>query len=244
VKLLRLPTPSLVVAAVALSLAMGGVGYAAGSLPKNSVGSKQLKAGAVKGVDLKAGAVTGDKVADQSLTGTDLAAGSVTGAKVADQSLTGTDLAAGSVTGAQVDESTLVLPSAPGTVRVAGTEFRPDSYTTTFNAIAQSGIFSPTGGGAFRAQVPLPAGASVTGVRVRVLDIGADEATAVVRRVDIFDQAGAVEGPETSTVGTPGLVTLTPVVPAAVSAADLFVVRVFLAAGTQTALYGVEVDYR
>ena len=45
-------------------------------------------------------------------------------------------------------------------------------------------------------------------------------------------------------MGTPGFVTLTPVVPAAVSSTDLVLVRVFLASGNQTALYGVEVDYK
>jgi hypothetical protein len=218
-------SPSFLVAALALAVALGGgVGYAAGQLPKNSVGSKQLKKNAVTAKKLKSGSVTGDKVADQSLTGV--------------------DLATGSVTGAQVDESTLVLPKASGTVRIAGTQFLPESSTTAFNVIGQSGIFSSTVDGAFRAQVPLPAGASVTGVRVRVLDVGVDGATAVVRRVDMFDQANAVDGPETGTVGTPGSVTLTPVVPAAVSSTDLVLVRVVLGSGSQTALYGAEIDYQ
>lgn len=220
-------SPSFLVAVLALAVALGGgVGYAAGQLPKNSVGSKQLKKNAVTAKKIKSGAVTGDTVADQSLRGT--------------------DLATGSITGAQVDESTLVLPKASGTVRIAGTEFHAESYTTTFNAIGQSGTYSPTGGGAFRTQVPLPAGAAVTAVRIRVLDLGTDaedEVSAVVRRVDMFDQASAVEGPPTSTVGSPGLITLTPLVPTAVSATDMFLVRVFLGSGNQTALYGVEVDY-
>src|SRR5689334_23168094 len=38
-----------VVASLALFLALGGVGYAAMKLPKNSVGTKQLKNGAVTG---------------------------------------------------------------------------------------------------------------------------------------------------------------------------------------------------
>ena len=50
-------------------MALGGVSYAATSLPKNSVGSKQLKKGAVKRSDIAKGAVTGRKVAAGSLTG-------------------------------------------------------------------------------------------------------------------------------------------------------------------------------
>ena len=44
---LRAPSPALVVAVVALFVALGGTTYAATSLPKNSVGTKQLKSGAV-----------------------------------------------------------------------------------------------------------------------------------------------------------------------------------------------------
>jgi hypothetical protein len=43
----RRPTPALVVACVALVIAMGGTSYAAFSLPKNSVGTAQLRNGAI-----------------------------------------------------------------------------------------------------------------------------------------------------------------------------------------------------
>jgi hypothetical protein len=55
----------MVVALLALFIAMGGVGYAALKLPRNSVGSKQLKANAVKSA----------KVKDTSLLRDDVAAG-------------------------------------------------------------------------------------------------------------------------------------------------------------------------
>src|SRR5215472_8472158 len=41
------PSPALVVSIIALVVAMGGSGYAAFGLPKDSVGSRQLKRGAV-----------------------------------------------------------------------------------------------------------------------------------------------------------------------------------------------------
>jgi hypothetical protein len=44
---LRAPSPALVISLVALFVALGGTTYAATSLPKNSVGTKQLKSGAV-----------------------------------------------------------------------------------------------------------------------------------------------------------------------------------------------------
>jgi hypothetical protein len=43
----RLPSPAMIVASLALVLALGGVSYAAGVLPANSVGAKQLKKRAV-----------------------------------------------------------------------------------------------------------------------------------------------------------------------------------------------------
>ena len=41
------PSPAMVVACLALVVALGGTGYAAVSLPRNSVGTDQLRAGAV-----------------------------------------------------------------------------------------------------------------------------------------------------------------------------------------------------
>ena len=59
------PSPSMAVALLALSIALGGTGYAAVKLPKNSVGSKQIKRNAV----------TGAKVKDASLFANDFASG-------------------------------------------------------------------------------------------------------------------------------------------------------------------------
>jgi hypothetical protein len=47
------PSPSMVVALIALVVAMGGGAYAAVKLPKNSVGTKQLKNNSVTSVDVK-----------------------------------------------------------------------------------------------------------------------------------------------------------------------------------------------
>jgi hypothetical protein len=61
---------------VAIFIALGAGAYAAG-LPKNSVKSKQIKAGAVKNSDLADNAVTSQKVANGSLLDEDFAAGQV-----------------------------------------------------------------------------------------------------------------------------------------------------------------------
>jgi len=58
-------SPALLISVLALFIALGGIGYAAFKLPKNSVGSKQLKNGSV----------TSNKVKDGSLLGKDFKAG-------------------------------------------------------------------------------------------------------------------------------------------------------------------------
>jgi hypothetical protein len=47
------PSPAMVVACAALFVSLGGVGYAAVTLPKNSVGPKQLKRNAVTSIKVK-----------------------------------------------------------------------------------------------------------------------------------------------------------------------------------------------
>jgi hypothetical protein len=59
------------VAYVALFVALGGTSYAAG-LGKNTVGTTQLKAGAVNTPDIHGNAVTGAKVAANTLKGADI----------------------------------------------------------------------------------------------------------------------------------------------------------------------------
>jgi hypothetical protein len=61
----RRPSPSLIISIVALFVALGGTSYAALTLPKNSVGSKQIKKNAV----------TGKKVRNGSLKAADFASG-------------------------------------------------------------------------------------------------------------------------------------------------------------------------
>jgi hypothetical protein len=66
--LLKRPSPALVVSCLALLVALGGTSYAAFSLPKNSVGQKQLKKNAVITSKIKNGAVTSSKINTSGLT--------------------------------------------------------------------------------------------------------------------------------------------------------------------------------
>ena len=66
--LIKLPSPAMVVALVALFVAMGGASYAAIKIPKNSVGTKQLKNNAVTTQKIKNAAVDGAKLKDGAVT--------------------------------------------------------------------------------------------------------------------------------------------------------------------------------
>ncbi len=61
---------------VAIFIALSGSAYAVGAA-RNSVGSKQIKAGAVKNADLGSDAVTSPKVKDGTLLNADFAAGQI-----------------------------------------------------------------------------------------------------------------------------------------------------------------------
>ena len=50
---IRRPSHATIVAYLALFVALGGTGYAAITLPKNSVGAKQLRTGAVTSKDIR-----------------------------------------------------------------------------------------------------------------------------------------------------------------------------------------------
>lgn len=75
-----IPRPKLnyanVIATIALFVALGGAAVAAG-LPKNSVGSKQLKKGAVTAAKLHRGAVTAGKIAPKAVVAGKLGANAV-----------------------------------------------------------------------------------------------------------------------------------------------------------------------
>ncbi len=69
---LRRPSPALAVSVVALFVALGGTAYAGFTVPKNSVGTKQLKNNAVTTRKLANRAVTGAKIANNTITGAKL----------------------------------------------------------------------------------------------------------------------------------------------------------------------------
>ena len=102
----RRPSHATIVAYLALFVALGGTTFAAASLPAKSVGTKQLRNGAVTRVKLHANAVTAAKVAKHSLTGADI------------KNLTRTDFRGGHLLSASGEGS---LESKSGTIGADGT---------------------------------------------------------------------------------------------------------------------------
>ncbi|HET6656357.1 MAG TPA: hypothetical protein VFG61_00540 [Gaiellaceae bacterium] len=82
---LRLPSPALVIACLALAVSLGESAYAVTSLPRASVGTKQLKSDAV----------VASKVANGAIGASQLHGNAVSSSKVADGSLHASDFAAG-----------------------------------------------------------------------------------------------------------------------------------------------------
>jgi len=58
-RILRRPSPAMVVACIGLAVALSGTGYAVTALPRGSVGTAQLKANAVNSQKVKNGSLLG-----------------------------------------------------------------------------------------------------------------------------------------------------------------------------------------
>ena len=95
-KLWRRPSPAMVVACAALLVALSGTGMAAATqLARNSVGTPQLKDGAVTNSKIKNNAVNSAKVAARSLLRSDFAPGQLPAGPVGPQGPAGPTGAAG-----------------------------------------------------------------------------------------------------------------------------------------------------
>lgn len=102
---MRIPHPKLnyanVIATIALFVALSGIAVAAG-LPKNSVGTKQLKRGAVTTADLRRGAVTAGKIAPRAIVAGKLGANAVLPGNLGNGIITTNKLSDGSVIASKI----------------------------------------------------------------------------------------------------------------------------------------------
>lgn len=75
---LRRPSPATLISFLALFVALSGVAYAA-ALPRNSVGTTQIKKNGVRTSDIKKNAVTGSKIKNNAVGTSDVAGNALTG---------------------------------------------------------------------------------------------------------------------------------------------------------------------
>jgi hypothetical protein len=81
------PSPATLISALALFVALGGTGYAAILLPKNSVGAKQIRTSGVTSKDIRRGAVRSLDVRNNTLVGRDVRARSLGGREILESTL-------------------------------------------------------------------------------------------------------------------------------------------------------------
>jgi hypothetical protein len=126
----RKPSPAMIVAILALIVAMAGGAYAA-AVPKNSVGSKQLKKNAVKTGKIVNGAVNSNKIANSAVTSGKIADKAVTSGKfflsvVSNQNV-------GNVPGSACSTLAISTPGIQATDHVLVTP--PPGWTDTFTLV-------------------------------------------------------------------------------------------------------------
>ena len=202
---LRGPSPALVIALIALFVALGGTSFAAiNALPKNSVGTKQLKKNAVTGVKIKNGAVTAAKINPSGLT-----VPNATHATSADSATSATNATNATNATTAANANALGGVAASGYVKNSGTiyvqqghaNWQPfastDPVTITRYSNAQGIFSSTTGSHQFRIDLTIPTALyghalSFTGARIC---FGANT-TSFVDEVFVED--------ENETTGAPG----------------------------------------
>ena len=126
---------------VALFVALGGVSYAAVSLPRNSVGSAQIRNGQVKNADLAGNSVSSAKVKNGSLLAKDFRAGQLPAGRPGAQGPKGADGAPGApgagAASMLMGRTSVALNSA------AAVEYLAPSGTSAPAAFAAVSMLSP-----------------------------------------------------------------------------------------------------
>jgi hypothetical protein len=137
-KVLRIRlSPSMAVAFVALSIALGGSSYAVVTLPARSVATRQLRNDAVTGAKIRNNAVDRAKVRNNAIDGSKVADDSLSGADIAEGTLTGVGSAQNAAHAAASDSSAALDKVA---YRTAGGTVPPaPSATAASNAAATAG---------------------------------------------------------------------------------------------------------
>jgi hypothetical protein len=130
-----------VMSTLAVFLLLGGAGAYAAGKQRQKVGTAQLKASAVTTNKIKNGAVGNAKLGAAAVSTDKLGDGAVTNSKIADNAVSTAKLAADSVTGDKVNEATLAeVPSANSANPVAFAKVAANGVVDGANS---KGITSP-----------------------------------------------------------------------------------------------------
>lgn len=139
---MRIPHPKLnyanVIATIALFVALSGIAVAAG-LPKNSVGTKQLKRGAVTTADLRRGAVTAGKIAPRAVVAGKLGANAVLPGNLGNGIITTNKLSDGAVIASKIKNGVITTNKLDNDA-VTTAKLAPGSVT---NPILANGSITP-----------------------------------------------------------------------------------------------------
>lgn len=211
------------IALIALFVALGGTAYAATALPRNSVGTKQIKKNAVTSVKVKDNSLTGADILESSLGKVPSAASAdnSTHATSADSAThaTSADSATNATHATSADTLGGVSKSVWGTAMMyQGTAFHPRNPSTTwtdyYSTSFWSGGIQCTAGSdpLFLMPLSLPQGATVTRVTMYYDNVAAGNCGAIfLSRFALATHTGAdiASASSGSTLGY-GTVSITP----------------------------------
>ena|SRR5215204_3536125 len=121
------------VSLMALFVALGGTTYAAVTLPKNSVGQKQIKKRAVRGKHINRNAVSASKIQANAISGTKIADGTVFSADLGDNSVGSSELGDNSVGSSELGDNSVgsseLGDNAVGSSEIANNAVGSDEVT-------------------------------------------------------------------------------------------------------------------
>jgi hypothetical protein len=157
----RMPSPAMVVALIALFVALGGVSYA---IKRNSVGSAAIKDGSVGSRDVRDGGLRGNDLANGTVLSRDVKDGAIRGADVNDRALGGRDIATNSLGDREIDEPQLDVQRLAGIdasryvkrVRTVRTQTGNDASTPKVARLARCPRGKRLVGGGARVVAPRP----------------------------------------------------------------------------------------
>jgi hypothetical protein len=156
-----------VTASIALFVALGGTGYAAIGLPRNSVGSAQIRRAAVTSAKLhssavgraaiRTGAVGSSEIRTDAVGAPEIRRGAVRTSEIRDGSVTSTDIADGTIAPADLSAATVAGFQAPllrvavnkdgiaeGGNAKAATRTAQGKYTVTFDRDVSACFYAAT----------------------------------------------------------------------------------------------------